>query len=98
MECEYCENHYCSTCLGMTDTEYEHHVHSSGMWFCGICKPKVEETLKIEKEIEKRCSVRQDGTRFDIKCAFNYSDNLVIINQVTPVTIQIRTQIKMVIW
>ena len=55
MECEYCENHYCSTCLGMTDTEYEHHVHSSGMWFCGICKPKVEETLKIEKEIEKRC-------------------------------------------
>ena len=55
MECEYCENHYCFTCLGMTDTEYEHHVHSSGMWFCGICKPKVEETLKIEKEIEKRC-------------------------------------------
>ena len=52
---EYCENHYCSTCLGMTDTEYEHHVYSSGMWFCGICKPKVEETLKIEKEIEKRC-------------------------------------------
>ena len=42
-----------------------------------------------------------------IKCAFNYSDNLVIINQVTPVTIQnknhleiiqIRTQIKLVIW
>ena len=31
MECEYCENHYCSTCLGMTDTDYEHHVHSSGM-------------------------------------------------------------------
>ena len=55
MECEYCENHYCSTCLGMTDTEYEHHVHSSGMWFCRVCKPKVEETLKIEKEIEKRC-------------------------------------------
>ena len=26
MECEYCENHYCSPCLGMTDTEYEHHV------------------------------------------------------------------------
>ena len=53
------------------------------------------------------CCVRQDGTRFDIKCAFNYSDNLVIINQVTPVTIQnknhleiiqIRTQIKLVIW
>ena len=39
----------------MTDTEYEHHIHSSGMWFCRDCKPKVEETLKIEKKIEKRC-------------------------------------------
>ena len=55
MECEYCENHFCSVCLNMTDTEYEHHIHSSGMWFCRDCKPKVEETLKIEKEIEKRC-------------------------------------------
>ena len=53
------------------------------------------------------CCIRRDGTRFDIQCAFNYSDNLVIINQVTPVTIQnknhleiiqIRTQIKLVIW
>ena len=52
------------------------------------------------------CCIRQDGTQFDIKCAFNYSDNLVIISQITPVTIQnknhieiiqIRTQIKMVI-
>ena len=50
--------------------------------------------------------ITQDGTRFDIRCAFNYSDNLVIINQVSPVTIQnknhleiiqIRTQIKLVI-
>ena len=53
------------------------------------------------------CCFRQDGKRFNIQCAFNYSDNLVIINQVTPVTIQnknhleiiqIRTQIKLVIW
>ena len=52
---------------------------------------------------DRNCCVRQDGTRFNIQCAFNYSDNLVIINQVTPVTIQnknhleiiqIRTQIK----
>ena len=34
------------------------------------------------------CCVRQDGTRYDNKCAFNYSDNLVVICQVTPVTIQ----------
>ena len=54
MECEFCENHFCSVCLNMSDTEYKHHIHSSGMWFCSGCKPKVEETLKIEKEIEKR--------------------------------------------
>ena len=51
------------------------------------------------------CQTRRNTV--DIKCAFNYSDNLVIINQVTPVTIQnknhleiihIRTQIKLVIW
>ena len=53
MECEYCENHFCSVCLNMTDTEYEHHIHSSGMWFCSGCKPKVDK--KIEKVIEKRC-------------------------------------------
>ena len=55
MECEYCENHFCSDCLQMNDKEYEHHINSSGMWFCVTCKPKVEETLKIEKEIEKCC-------------------------------------------
>ena len=46
-------------------------------------------TIEIHnKRLQCNCCVRQDGTRFDIKCAFNYSDNLVIINQVTPVTIQ----------
>ncbi len=56
MECEYCDNHFCAKCLNMNDDEYAHHEKSSGMWFCVICKPKVEETIKIEKEIEKRCS------------------------------------------
>ena len=55
MECEFCEHYFCLTCLNMSDVEYDHHIQSSGMWFCLICKPKVEETLKIEKEIEKRC-------------------------------------------
>ena len=42
----------------------------------------------------KYCCIRQDGTRFDIRCAFNYSDNLVIINQVTPVTIQNKNHLE----
>ena len=58
-------------------------------------------------DLDLYCCFRQDGKRFNIQCAFNYSDNLVIINQVTPVTIQnknhleiihIRTQIKLVKW
>ncbi len=56
MECEYCDNHFCAKCLNMTDDEYAHHERSSGMWFCVICKPKVGETIKVEKDIEKRCS------------------------------------------
>ena len=48
----------------------------------------------------------RDGTRFDSECAFIYSDIIMNISQVTPVTIQnknhfeimqIRTQIKLVI-
>ena len=53
------------------------------------------------------CCIRRDGTRINIQCAFIYSDIMVNISQVTPVTIQnknhleiiqIRTQIKLVIW
>ena len=40
------------------------------------------------------CCIRQDGTRFNIQCAFNFSDNLVIINQVTPVTTQNKNHIE----
>ena len=56
-----------------------------------------------------KCSVVSDEKEhgFNSLYAFSYSDNLVIISHVTPVTIQnknyieiiqIRTQIKLVIW
>ena len=60
MECEFCNNYFCVACLKMTDDEYDHHAKSTAMWFCTVCKPKVEETLKIEKEIEKRCQEHFD--------------------------------------
>lgn len=58
LECEYCEGHFCCkpTCLNMDEGEYSYHQRSTSMWFCSICKPKVVETLKVEKEIEKRCN------------------------------------------
>lgn len=67
MECELCEKHFCTDCLGMTEEEYKHHAKSSGMWFCIVCKPKVEQTLKVEKEIDQRCKVyfEQYGKRLN---------------------------------
>ena len=72
---------------------------------CNYLREICSQLYTIICTISSYCCVRQDGTRFN-QCAFNYSDNLVIINQVTPVTIQnknhleiiqIRTQIKLVI-
>ena len=56
MECEYCEHHYCISCLDMSPTTYNHHSKSLAMWFCTVCMPKIKETIKIEKDIEKRCN------------------------------------------
>ena len=39
MECEFCENYFCVTCLQMTDDDYDHHAKSTAMWFCAVCKP-----------------------------------------------------------
>ena len=60
MECEFRDNYFCVACLKMTDDEYDHYAKSTAMWFCTVCKPKVEETLKIRKETEKRCQEHFD--------------------------------------
>ena len=92
MECEYCENHFCSECLQMNDKEYDHHINSSGMWFCIACKPKVEETLKIEKEIEKRCeehfkkySKRLDEIERKLESKVELGDVVALINEKSEV-------------
>ena len=33
MKCEFCERHFCISCLDMTPTTYNHHSKSSAMWF-----------------------------------------------------------------
>ena len=42
------------------------------------------------------CCFGRDGTRFNSECAFIYSDNLVIIRQVTPVTIQNKSHLEII--
>ena len=56
MDCEYCENYFSITCIDMSTTAYTHLCKSSAMWFCTSCMPKIRETIKIEKNIEKQCS------------------------------------------
>ena len=66
MECEYCEKHFCISCLEMTSTAYNHHAKSTAMWFCMTCVPKVKETIKIEREIEKQCNAHYK--KFEKRC------------------------------
>jgi len=66
MECEYCENHFCISCLEMTPAAYNYHAKSTAMWFCMTCVPKVKETIKIEKEIEKQCNAHYK--KFEKRC------------------------------
>ena len=46
--------------------------------------------------LDTLCCIRRDGTRFDIKCAFIYSDIMVNISQVTPVTIQNKNHLEII--
>lgn len=66
MECEYCDKYFCLQCLKMEVEEYDHHIRSSGMWFCKGCVPKVQEVIKIEKEIEERCNLHYK--KFNDRC------------------------------
>ena len=68
MECEFCESHFCIGCLDMSPTTYNHHSKSSAMWFCVACMPKIKETIKIEKDIEKRCN--EHYKKFEKICSY----------------------------
>ena len=54
-----------------------------------VTNSKVTLTTKVDGCVrDTNCFIRREGTRFDIKCAFIYSDIVVNISLVTPVTIQ----------
>ena len=42
------------------------------------------------------CCIGRDGTRFDIKCAFIYSDIMVNISQLSPVAIQNKNHLEII--
>lgn len=66
MECDYCDDIYCITCLNMSAQVYKYHTESNDIWICTMCMPKVKEAIKIEKDIEKRCNDHYE--KFNERC------------------------------
>ena len=57
LECEYCEEKFCTECLDMEDDEYKLMTNRQDLhWFCQQCQKKAMMSIKTEKEIEDRCN------------------------------------------
>ena len=53
---EYCDKHYCSECVEITDKEYKIMTDKPQIhWFCPPCDTKVMKNLKNEKSCKERC-------------------------------------------
>ena len=55
LECEQCEEHHCSKCIKLTDTEYDildarDDIH----WYRNKCEQKVLRSIHLDKEIEQK--------------------------------------------
>ena len=54
--CEFCGNHRCISCLGMTKLVYKSISGCTDLpWFCNCCIVKSMESVKTTKSIEHRC-------------------------------------------
>lgn len=56
IQCEYCENCFCSVCLGLTPEQYDVFTNPSLHWFCPTCEDKVMKNIRTDREIETRCA------------------------------------------
>lgn len=56
IQCEYCENCFCSVCLGLTPEQYDVFTNPSLHWFCPTCEDKVMKNICTDREIETRCA------------------------------------------
>ena len=60
MECEICENHYCSKCIKLTDPEYDLLNSCKDLhWYCGKCESKMIKSILLDKEIEQKLGIYQ---------------------------------------
>ena len=49
VQCEYCNDYYCSKCLNLSKSDYEVFENPSLNWFCPECDLKVVKNLKHER-------------------------------------------------
>ncbi len=57
LECEYCEKHFCRSCVNVSEEEYKVLSNMPAIhWFCPTCEPKAIKNIRIEKEVKERCS------------------------------------------
>lgn len=56
MECEFCSEHMCRKCLGITKADYTVMAkRTDAHWFCPQCEKKAMNNIKAERIIEERC-------------------------------------------
>jgi len=56
VQCEYCNKNYCGGCLDLSEQDYKSFRTPSLHWFCPTCEAKVLKSLKMDQEVEARCS------------------------------------------
>ena len=55
--CDYCDLYFCIACVKVSDEQYDIMSDIPGTcWFCTDCQKKARDCIKIEKQIEERCS------------------------------------------
>lgn len=53
VECEYCDKHFCISCVHVTETEYKLMNEKEYIyWFCPLYDAKVMKNLKMEKIVK----------------------------------------------
>lgn len=57
MECEYCEDHFCTGCLEMTHEEYKMLTKRKDLhWYCPECEAKALVSIRVDKDVARRCA------------------------------------------
>jgi len=95
LECEYCDHHWCITCLSIKDDEYDVMKRRADLhWYCPSCQEKVLRALTTEKTIEKRCQEYMDQVETRLAKAETDIKERVTITQLDQAVSTLNTKIN----